>query len=481
MNAREMQTPEALSQPKVIKAPPGEHDRRYVILIASIATFGGFLFGYDLSLMGGAINYLRDQFHLSEAAVGFTGGSATLGCMLGPFLGSWFCDRIGRERTLMAAALLLAVGALMTALAPNLTLFNIFRIVGGVGVGLCSIASPMYIAEVAPPKSRGRLGIMYQMAIVVGSTAAPLIAYAIIGRVPDSVCWRWMFGSQMVVVILFAGFLFLLPPSPRWLAGLGRFDKAAEVLLKVHGPEEAEREMREIKAALVEEAGGFGELLQPGIRYALFIGLLLAFFNNWTGWSAMGGYMPLVLEMAGVKSRQSQILQFTITYFAMSVITVASMFFIDRAGRRPLWIGASIAMAVITLITGLVFNAHMHGLVLLLVFILCALPHGFALGPLPWLMMSEIFPTRIRAKAVALTTTFLWLVIFTCAQLFPIFTGWSQRSIGSIAGVCWLFTLICVCSVIFGFKWLPETRGRTLEEIARALGNRAGAATGKNR
>jgi SP family arabinose:H+ symporter-like MFS transporter len=450
-------------------ASANQHNGRYVFLIASIATFGGFLFGYDLSLIGAANAYLKEQFQLSEVALGFTTASAVLGCVLGPFVGSWLSDRIGRERTMMVAAALLAVGALMTAFAPTIFLFNVFRIIGGIGVGLCSIASPMYIAEVAPAKVRGRLGIMYQLAIVAGSTAAPLAAYVIVGHFPDDVSWRWMFGSQIVVVVLFAGFLFLLPPSPRWLAQRDRFEEASNVLKRVHGPEMAESEMREIKAALVEESGGLAELWKPGIRYALLIGLLLAFFNNWTGWSALGGYIPILMQMAGVEERQTAILQFSLTYVAMAIFTIASMFFIDRFGRRPLWIFASIAMALITFVTGMVFHYQVHGTLVLLLITLCTMPHGLALGPLPWLMMSEIFPTRIRAKAVAVTTTFLWIVIFTCGQFFPMITGWSERSFGSIAGVFWLFTFVCIGAAVFGFKMLPETRGRSLEEISRSL------------
>jgi SP family arabinose:H+ symporter-like MFS transporter len=327
----------------------------------------------------------------------------------------------------------------------------------------------MYIAEVAPAKVRGRLGVMYQLAIVVGSTAAPLAAYLIVGHFPDTVSWRWMFGSQMVVVILFAAFLFLLPPSPRWLAERERFDEASSVLTRVHGAEMAEVEMREIKTALTEETGSLMELFQPGVRFALIIGLLLAFFNNWTGWSAMGGYIPIILQMAGVEEKQSAILQFSVTYLAMAIFTVASMFLIDRAGRRPLWIFASFFMALATFLSGLVFHFQVRGMAVLAVLVLCALPQGLALGPLPWLMMSEIFPTRIRAKAVAVTTTFLWIVIFACATCFPIISGWSQKHFGSIAGTFWLFTLICLCSAVFGFKMLPETRNRTLEDIGRSL------------
>ena len=468
-----MKTPPSVLNPIVVTtAMAVKHSNQYVILIALIATFGGFLFGYDLSLIGAANSFLKEQFHLNEAALGFTTASAALGCIFGPFLGGWLCDWIGRERTMMVAAALLAAGALMTALAPSIFLFNVFRILGGVGVGLCSIASPMYIAEVAPARIRGRLCLMYQMAIVVGSTAAPLVAYLMVSHFPDAVSWRWMFGSQMVVVVLFASFLFLLPPSPRWLAEWDQFEEADKVLTRVHGTEAARIEMQEIKTALAEEPGGFGELWQPGIRVALLVGLFLAFFNNWTGWSAMGGYIPILLQMAGVHDRSAAILQFSLTYGAMALVTVLSMFLIDRAGRRPLWIFSSFLMAFITLVTGLVFHFQIHGFAVLLVITLCTVPHGLALGPLPWLMMSEIFPTRIRAKAVAVTTTFLWIAIYTCAQLFPMITGWSQRTLGSIAGVFWLFTIICLCAALFGIKMLPETRGRTLEDIGRSMSKR---------
>jgi SP family arabinose:H+ symporter-like MFS transporter len=416
-------------------------------------------------LIGAANIFLKEQFHLGAEALGFTTASAALGCVFGPFLGAWLCDALGREGTMIAASFLLAVGALMTALAQNIVLFNASRILGGVGVGLCSVASPMYIAEIAPHKMRGKLGTMYQLAIVVGSTAAPLVAYVLVRALPDAVSWRWMFGSQMVVVVLFALLLFFLPPSPRWLAQKGRYDESLQVLAKVHGRREAPAELRGITEAIAQETGGFSELFQPGIRYALLIGLMLAFFNNWTGWSAMGGYIPRLLEMAGVQQRSAAILQFSFTYLAMAIMTVVSMWLIDRVGRRPLWILASILMAAITAVTGLAFHFQLHGAPVLLVIILCTVPHGLALGGLPWLMMSELFPNRIRAKAVAITTTFLWLVIFSCAQLFPMVIAWSEHTIGSAAGAFWTFTVICVCSAIFGRTMMPETRGRTLEDI----------------
>jgi SP family arabinose:H+ symporter-like MFS transporter len=322
----------------------------------------------------------------------------------------------------------------------------------------------MYIAEMSPHRMRGKLGTMYQLAIVVGSTVAPLIGYVLVDVFPPAVCWRWMFASQMVVVVVFALFLFLLPPSPRWLAQKGRQEEALAVLARVHGPEGAPIELRGINEAIAQETGGLAELMQPGIGIALLIGFLLAFFNNWTGWSAMGGYMTMLFEMAGVKERGTAILLFALTYLLMAILTVASMWLVDRVGRRPLWVIASILMGIFTALTGAVLQGQVHWAFLLMLF-LCTVPHGLALGGLPWLMMSELFPNRIRAKAVAVTTTFLWLVIFTCAQFFPMIIDSSQRHLGSAAGAFWTCTLVCVCSTIFGLTIMPETRGRTLEEI----------------
>ncbi len=444
----------------------------YIASTALTAGISGFLFGYDGSILGAAILYLRDYFHLTPQSMGFLFGGGALGCVAGPLLGGWLCDRIGRERTMIAGAFILGLGALMTAVANSLFIFALFRIVCGFAVGISSIAAPMYIAEVAPPKMRGKLGLTFQLAIVIGSAAAPLAAYPMSLHLDPLTSWRWMFASQLVILAPLIFFLFQLLPSPRWLAERGRFDEALTVLKKVHEPALAERELIEIRSAVTEEVGGWRELFGPGIRYALFIGLLLAFFNNWTGWSAMGGYITNLVEMSGVTSHSLAILQFAFTYVAMSIMTIVSMWLVDRVGRRPLWIFASILMALVTLATGFVFHYHWHGFIVLLVLILCTVPHGIALGGLPWLMMSELYPNRIRAKAVAINTTFLFFVIFSCGQLFPIFVDYSNRQIGSAAGVFWLFTVICIFSTIFGFTIMPETKGRTLEDISRSLENR---------
>jgi SP family arabinose:H+ symporter-like MFS transporter len=541
--------------------------------LALVASIGGFLFGFDLGMIGAANVYLRDQFHLTDAQFGFATASAVLGCILGPALGAWLCDAISRKRTMYVASLLLAVGALFTA-APEvfgsgsaeatMASFNFFRFLGGIGVGLCSVASPMYIAEIAPPSRRGAMGLMYQLAIVIGHAVAPLVAFCVVyflrvnynvteSAVSEDVWlqpWRWMFFSEMVFVLGYVGFLAGLPFSPRWLAEKGRFAEAEEGLALIDGPEFARVEIERIRASLNEDRGTWGELFKPGIRTAMVIGVLLTFFNNWTGWSVIGGYIPRLLQLAGF-DRESAIGNFVAVYGAMALMTVVSIVLMDRLGRRPLWMIASLMMAVITAVTGYMLYRDASGWPVLILLGLVTIPHGLALGGLPWLMMSELFPTRLRAKAVAVTTTILWVFIFVGAYLFPMITGYSQREfltarkarvegaslsfedsnpdvivdangrfadagfrakdqvtvvgaaspknngsfvvtevesgrlvldgtanlkaehgtegtkvqVGSVAAAFYLFSGICVLSFLFGLFVMPETKGRSLEEI----------------
>lgn len=437
----------------------------YVFLVAFVAAVGGFLFGYDLAIMGGANVYLKEQFQMSDMLFGFTTASAGIGCILGPFLGAWFCDQLGRRNTLIAACLLLAVGSIFTAIPNDLITFNVFRIVGGLGVGLCSIASPMYTNELAPARWRGGLGFMYQLAIVVGSVAAALAAWLLAQWFPASLSWRWMFGSEVIFVAIFAVLLFLVPESPRWLAQRGKLAAAEAIFTRIDGPEFARIEMAQVNQALAAESGSLAELFGPGLRVALVVGLCLALFNNYTGWSAMAGYLTHVFEVGGL-GRTDAIFQFLLAYGFMGLMTLVACGLVDRAGRRPLWLISSVIMIGANTFMGLVFHLGITGWPVLLAVFLCAIPHSFALGPLPWLMMSEIFPTRIRARAVAITTTFIWLVGFLACYFFPIIAGFSQRMIGSIAGVFWLSAAVCVLALIFGLTLMPETKGKTLEEIA---------------
>ncbi len=285
----------------------------------------------------------------------------------------------------------------MTALPRDIFTFNVFRIIGGVGVGLCSIASPLYIAEVAPARSRGGLGFMYQLAIVAGCVLSILVAYCFAGWLPATTSWRWMFGSELVAILGFLAFLVLVPETPRWLAAHGMESQALSVLERIGGMEYAQHQMQEIHASLSEETGKWQELLEPGMKRALTVGILLAVFNNYTGWSGIYSYLPTIFQQAGFATTTSAIFQYLLAYTFMGAMTLVACLVVDRVGRRPLWIGASALMIVANLLAGCLFQLNVSGIPVLLAVCLLAIPHSFALGPLPWLMMSELYPTRIRA------------------------------------------------------------------------------------
>ena len=238
------------------------------------------------------------------------------------------------------------------------------------------------------------------------------------------------------------------------------------VLAKINGDRQARLEMEEIQSSLAEESGEWSELLQPGIRKALLVGILLALFNNWTGWSGIAYYLPTLFQMAGFEDKSDAIFQSLIINGIAVFLTALAILLVDRVGRRPLWIIASAGMIFSLTLTGIVFHCGVTGSFVLFVVFMCAWPHCIGLGPLPWLMMSEIQPTKIRAKAVAISTTCIWTTGFTGPMLFPIIAAWSEDRFGSIIAVFLLYAVICVAALVFGWRLLPETKGKTLEEIA---------------
>jgi SP family arabinose:H+ symporter-like MFS transporter len=431
-----------------------------------VAALGGFLFGYDLVIISGAQIFLRQQFALSPGQFGFAVSSASLGCIAGPSLGAWLCDKIGRKATLMVAGMLFVIGALGSAIATNIAMFNVFRVVGGIGVGLASLAAPVYIAEVAPAHWRGRLGLMYQFAVMSGAVSATIVSYFLAEYVRPELSWRLMFASFLVPVLFFMILLFKVPQAPRWLAEKGRIDEAFQILVRTHGEYQAKIELDAIRVSLAGESGTFAELFEPGMRKALFVGVALALFNNWTGWTGIAYYLPSLFQLSGYPQAASAIGVNVLIMCGLVVLTVISIGLVDRVGRRPMWLGGSVAMFFCLVAAGFVFQSHVQGPIAVAVIFACGAPHAIALGPLPWLMMSELYPTRIRARAVSITTTFLWIAGFTAPFAFPIIEVVSRRVLGTGAGVFWGYSVVCIMSFLWGFKYLPETKGRSLEEIA---------------
>ena len=311
---------------------PENGKRPYLVcLIATVAAMGGFLFGYDLSIISGVMLFLKPEFGLTPDQVGLAIGSALLGCMAGPILGGTLSDRWGRKPTLIFAGLLFAVDAIGTALPTNIFQFDLFRFLGGVGVGLASVVSPMFIAEVSPPRIRGALVTVNQLAVVVGLTCAVIVSYFL----SFGEHWRWMLASNAIPVPIFVIGLLFVPESPRWMAQKGRPQEALDVLTWIDGRENAEHEMRDILALDVQQ-GKWRELLRPGMQFAMFIACSLALFQQITGASILTMYMPTVFQEAGFDRPSDAILQNVIMSLWYVFCTIVALAVVDRLGRKPL-------------------------------------------------------------------------------------------------------------------------------------------------
>ena len=437
-------------------------DTKYVFRVAMVAALGGFLFGYDISIISGALIFLKSEFNLDPYQQGFAVSSAAIGCIAGPLVAVALSDAIGRKRTLVVAAVLLGISALGTALPSNMAQFNAFRIVGGIGVGLASVVAPMYIAEMAPARLRGRLVSVNQLAIVIGLFTAIVVSYAL----SFSGNWRWMFGSTLLPAVCWIAGLAFLPESPRWLVAKDRESEALELLAKSEGPANSDAALREIKESIAEETGGMSELFQPGLRVALLVAVVLAILQQMTGVSILLVYAPTIFKSAGFATASDAIWQAIPLNIWNIACTALAFWFVDRLGRKPLLLMGTTGMAVGLIFMGMCFQFGWSGYPVVVVMFLCVGAYVSSLAPLAWLIMSEIFPTRIRGRAMSIAGVALWLSFFIGSQIFPPLCNYFEGKYGSPAGVFWLFAAVCIFAFFFSWRLVPETKGRTLEAIA---------------
>lgn len=454
-----------MSAPQTTNPDPalatGGCSRVQLYLIALIAATGGFLFGYDLSIISGALFFLEGHFELDSAGKGIAMSSAILGSIVGPLVGMWLNDSIGRRATLWVAAACFLVSAIGTALPRTLVEFCIWRAVGGVGVGLAAMTSPMYIAEISPPHLRGRLVTVNQLAIVIGINLAVIASYLL----SFGGHWRWMFASEVLPILALIVGLFFVPRSPRWLASKGRNEEALAVLAKINGPERAAVELGEIREELKQETGTFRELLLPGLRKALIIGLLIMVFSQINGVNMMLLYGPSILLEAGIGGASDAIFFTIFLNLVILVSTIIAFWLVQRFGRRPIMIWGVAAMAGGHLIMASNFYAGGSPFVNLFAMFVAAGAFTLSLAPLSWVIVSEIFPNAVRAKAVSIVCAVLYLSSFLCAQFFPMITDGFTAASGHPGGAYLVFAAICGACVLFCWKVLPETKGLTLEEI----------------
>lgn len=435
---------------------------RYIFGVTLVASVGGFLFGFDLVIIAGALPFLEADFHLSPAMKGAAVSSAILGAIAGPLFGLWFADRLGRRRTMMIAAFFFLVSTIGTAVAGSIWGFNIWRFVGGLGIGLAMMSSPIYIAELSPPHKRGVLVNVNQLSNVIGINLAVIVSYLFS---LDGWGWRWMFASQAVPVLFLMVGLMLIPESPRWLASKGRMEEALAILKKVNIAKMAEHELGNIQKTLGLATGSFKELIRPGIRKALFVGIVMMVFSQINGVNMMLLYAPSILAEAGVAVGSNAILSSIPVYIFIFICTVAAFGLIRRFSRRCLLIASVCGMAVAHLLMAFILHRHWPPIATLIPMLVGTGSFTLGLAPLSWVIISEIFPNRIRGKALAVVCFFLYLSSFITAQFFPVLTHWFTEQYNDPAGVYIFFALICIACVVFCWKMIPETKGLSLEDI----------------
>ena len=437
---------------------------KYTYLICAVAAFGGLLFGYDTAVIAGAIGYLQVKFELSPMLTGWAASSAIWGCVFGALFSGALSDKYGRKKVLLLSGLLFTLSALGSAVPDNLTQFVMARFIGGLGVGSASMLSPLYISEIAPAKIRGMLVTLYQLAIVFGINIIYIVNY-LIANTHDQVWnvqlgWRYMLGSEGIPAILFFILLFFVPESPRWLVKENRSDEALKILNKINGPEETHRILKEIKEAVNEEKGSFLDLFKPGIRKAMVVGSVLALFSQVTGINAIIYYAPEIFKQVGFGS-ESALFQTMIIGFVNMLFTLVAIRFIDYWGRRTLLIWGISGMVSCLLGMGMFFYFEITSGSLLLLFILGFIASfASSLGPIPWVLISEIFPTKTRGTAMSFSIVILWLGVVLITQFFPVLL-----SLFGGAFTFWIFMINALILLIFTLIFIPETKQKTLEEI----------------
>lgn len=449
--------------------------RIYVIIICLTAGLGGFLFGFDTAVISGAINFLRVQFHLNAVMEGWIMSSALVGCVMGAAMSGWLADKFGRKRILLSSALLFIVSALGCTVAESATSLVVYRILGGIGVGFAAMVAPMFIAELSPAKIRGRLVSLYQLAITMGIlvsylTNAALLHYANSHIAGDgsymnfymvAEVWRAMLGSNIIPATLFFIFLIFIPESPRWLIKRSRISEAQLILERINGPVQARLELDDIQDTINSEKVSFKQLWKPGIRIALVIGLVLPFLSQLTGITTVMYYAPAIFEKAGFQSGSAMGSAAVIGFFNM-IFTLVAIWKIDKWGRKPLLIGGFVGLSFALMCIGWTFYNNSNSTYLLGAFILYIAVFAATLGPGVWVVLAEIYPTRIRGRAMSIGTLSLFLGSTFVTQTYPLL----RETLG-IGITFFLYGMVMLPAAFFVYRYVPETKGKSLEDIER--------------
>jgi MFS transporter, SP family, arabinose:H+ symporter len=437
----------------------GEGSRAFVYFISAVAATSGLLFGFDIAVINGAIVFLEKEWHLSELQTELAASSLLVGCIFGAAFGGWLSDLWGRRNALLLSAFLFAVSAIGASLPHGLPEFAVARVLGGLAIGVASVLAPLYIAEISPARIRGRLVAMNQMAIVSGILLSYLANWGL--SFLGSGSWRYMFAVAAIPALVFFIALFFVPESPRWLMEKGRESEARQVLERATGVREATVAIDALKEVITEESGTFAELFKPGIRRALGLAIVLAIMQQWAGVNTVLFYGSKILsDQVGATSALGANVLIGLINF---VCTIIALGLIDRLGRKALLVFSAAAMAISHVILALCFlRTNPPAALIVGAMLLCVAAFAVGLGPGVWVVLSEIFPTRIRGRAMAVATVALWVA---CTVLTMTFLTLS-RTLGR-TGAFLIYGGMCAFTALFVFFVVPETRGKTLEEIEK--------------
>jgi SP family xylose:H+ symportor-like MFS transporter len=452
-----------------------ELNLRYVWMIAFVAALGGLLFGYDWVVIGGAKPFYETYFHLNSARlVGWANSCALIGCFVGSICGGRLSNRFGRKYVLFFAALLFAISSILTGWSYYFEAFIAWRIVGGVAIGLASNISPTYIAEISPAAWRGRLVSLNQLALVIGILAAQIVNWSIAGRSIISVTdtrfvtswnvqygWRWMFTVVAVPAVILLVSAPFIPESPRWLMGRGRLAEAADVLKRIGGERYSQRELTSIEETLRKSTrkSSWRGLLTPKLRQLLFIGVALAVLQQGSGINILFNYAEEVYRSAGY-GVSDVLFNIVITGTINLLFTVLAMLLVDRVGRRRLMLIGCVSIGICHLVASFAYHVHLQGF-WVLALTLCAIAcYAMSLAPITWILITEIFPNAVRASAISISIGALWVASFVLTYTFPLL----NHAVGA-SGAFLVYAVICLGGAVFVYFTVPETSGRSLENI----------------
>ena len=454
-------------------------NQRFIYFICMVSAMGGFLFGYDWVVIGGAKPFYEAYFGIEgmSALQGLAMSIAIAGCLIGAMTAGWLGDRLGRKPLLMISAIIFLISAYGTGAFNDFYWFLTARFVGGIAIGIASGLSPMYIAEVSPAHIRGRLVSINQLTIVLGILAAQIANWLIAEPLPAGVFlpsfeswnvqwgWRWMFWAESFPSVIFLVMVFFIPESPRWLAMRGFKEKALKTLETIGGSVYAEEELKTCldSTSDTESAGNFRLLFTRNFRFILILGIILAVFQQWCGTNVIFNYAQEIFTNAGY-DLGDMLFNIVLTGITNVIFTFVAIYTVDRWGRRALMLTGASGLAIIYLILGTAYYYGITGFFMVILVVAAIACYAMTLGPITWVLLAEIFPTKVRAAAMGICTFALWTGCFTLTYSFPALNS----SLGSY-GTFWIYSAICLVGFIFFYLKLPETKGKKLEELEKEL------------